>query len=47
MRPPFPQQPDDLAPFGQQLYHLHQELIGCAAGIRGSHRHARRCCMCR
>ena len=28
VRPPFPQQPDDLAPFGQQLYHLHQELIG-------------------
>lgn len=28
VRPPFPAEPGDLAPYGWPLYHLHQELIG-------------------
>ncbi|MET8153385.1 alpha-amylase family glycosyl hydrolase [Actinoplanes sp. NPDC049668] len=28
VRPPFPERPDDLAPYGRPLFHLHQELIG-------------------
>jgi cyclomaltodextrinase / maltogenic alpha-amylase / neopullulanase len=28
VRPPFPAGPDDLAPYGWPIYHLHQELIG-------------------
>ncbi len=28
VRPAFPDQPSDLAPYGWPLYHLHQELIG-------------------
>lgn len=34
VRPPFPDSPDELAPFGEPTYRLHQELIG----LRRRHR---------
>ena len=34
VRPPFPASPEELAPFGQDLFHLHQLLIG----VRRRHR---------
>jgi cyclomaltodextrinase len=38
VRPPFPDGPDDLAPFGWPTYRLHQELIGVRRRHRWLHR---------
>jgi len=38
VRPPFPEGPDDLAPYGWPTYHLHQQLIGVRRRHRWLHR---------